>query len=212
MTPRPAAPARTARPVFFVLCVIAAGIVSLLLIAAGCVSPSASPAAEPGIPPGKYVFVDHHININGVPLNGSCSPGMNIDFPTYAFDKTTGVLMVSQYRPGSFGDDYRIVYGDGRSLSGAAGAGAGTRAKAVVSLPFTQNGLTIQSLAGDGTVTVTYQNETFRVSPGEARAVTSRVIEDRGPPLFTEPCTVEIITTDTIANAGLLDKNTIRGI
>ena len=62
-----------------------AGIV--LVVTAGCVYPTPAPLAAEPVPADKYLFIDHHINVNGVTINGTCYPAMNLDFPMYSFDK-----------------------------------------------------------------------------------------------------------------------------
>ena len=87
--------------------------------------------------PQSITFIDHHILITGELIDGQY-PCALIDFPSYNFDKDSRILQGQL--------DFKInknliaIYGDGRSLSGAAGGGVSTRLFGIYKLPFTSQG------------------------------------------------------------------------
>jgi len=89
----------------------------------------ASPTMVPDhgweLPADKYVFIDHHVHVEGVCVEGECDPGPMIDFPTYTFAEETGTL--NSWFLVEVNDALKVVYGNGMSLGGATCCGAGTQ-------------------------------------------------------------------------------------
>lgn len=189
-------------PLFIVLVV--------LLLIAGCTGQTGNDTQ------GKYVFFEHHIHLTGVPLNGTCSPGMNIDFPTYSFDANSGKLTISSMSGlKKVNESVILIYGTGKSRDGLAGSGAGTVVSAVYSMPFSFSeggNVTLDSVMADGTVFFRYDNRQLSLKPNETWENVTRIVEQYGPPDHRFNCTAEFVTTDRFHNAGILEKtNIIKG-
>ncbi len=191
----------------------------LLLLLVGCVpvTPVILPTetlapTEPVIPTvitpgsevsaGKFIFIDHHLQKEGQCVKGTCNPGPMIDFPTYSWDDANKILsaMLLNFE---INDQLKAVYGNGQSLSGIAGGGAGTRLDGVYNLPYQQNDLTLTRIDADGTAYLQYQGQSVVLETGEEwRMVTEEDIhQDQG--------TAHIVTTDRIVNYGVLEPSQI---
>lgn len=171
--------------------------------------------ASPTIPQDKYVFLEHRINTNGTSIIGDCCGGNALDFPFYYFEKK-GVLTLLGSRNKIINESLKMFYGDGESLSGCAGGGANTWASPVYSLPYTQKNVTIESIFGDGTVSLRYDQKQISLKPNGEWSVNttryeniSRIYEDRPGRFIRVNCTKKLVTTDSIYNSGFLDKGTI---
>ena len=126
------------------------------MLAAGCVTSLGFDNKTQTIPKEKYVFVEHHINTNGVTISGECAPRLWIDFPMYSFDEKKGVLTVAVLPNEPINESLILFYGGGESLSGVAGQGARTSAVPVYSLPKSfNNNVTLDSITEDGSVSST---------------------------------------------------------
>jgi len=185
-------------------------IVTAVLLVAGCVTSPGFDNQTQTFPKEKYVFIEHHINTNGVTISGDCAPPIWIDFPMYSFDESNGILKVRVHPYEPINESLKLFYGSGESLSGVAGQGANTGAVPVYSLPksFTDN-VTLDSITGDGTVSLHYNDKPISLKPNESWVNTTHIFENREPPYHATKCTAEIITTDRIRNAGFFEKRTI---
>lgn len=195
---------RTFCAVFVLMIVMVA-----MLLAAGCSTSPAPHNTSFAIPQDKYVFVEHHTRISGVLLSGDsglCGPERNLDFPSYSFEKKNGVL--SLYGPSQtpVNESVTMFYGDGVSLSGVAGYGALTWASPVYSLPHDGGNITLESISGDGTVLLCYNQERISLNPKEGWVNTTRVTRNLS---YNRSCIAEIVTNESFYNAGILDKGTI---
>ncbi|MCD1293563.1 hypothetical protein CUJ83_00945 [Methanocella sp. CWC-04] len=152
----------------------------------------------------KFIFIDHHVHINGSMVQGEYM-GPMIDFPTYSYDEETKTLSGLFYF--EVNDTLKMIYGDGRSLSGAAGGGAGTVLQGVYGLPYEKDAMKIVSMDSSGTVTMEYNNETIILRSGEKwENITSGV---RKFDLADNYAIVNLTRTDTIVNHGILEKTKI---
>lgn len=180
------------------------------VLAMSCVNPG----NEWAIRPDKYVFIDHHINTYGECIEGDCQK-LCIDFGTYDFDEAENTLNI--YHDGNvFNDliDFRInsalkiVYGDGESLSGDAGTGAGTGLSFVYKLPYKQGELEIVKVEPDGTARIIYNEISIILKSGEKWSNITTRLDTRE--CRDGPCKLKLTITDTIINYGILDKSKIR--
>ena len=153
----------------------------------------------------KCVFIDHHININGELIEGNYQGGLNIDFPTYNFDKKSKILH------GEFDFEINksllIIYGNGRSLSGIIGAGAATGLYGIYDLPYVRGKFEIKKIEPDGTVYIQYNNLLIVLKSNEEWENVSFEIDvqDYGEGIAK----ANIITTDKIVNYGIIEKSKI---
>lgn len=192
------------------------------ILAAGCTTPLESQEKTRTIPQDTYVFVEHRINTNGTTVSGDCCGGNALDYPFYFFDEKNGVLTLRGRGKITVNESLKMVYGEGESLSGCAGGGAYIWASPVYALPYTQqmtntqNNVTIETLSEDGTVVLRYGQKRISLKPEEMWSVNStryenvnRTYKDPGGRFYWINCSNEMVTTDRIYNAGILDKGTI---
>jgi hypothetical protein len=126
---------------------------------------------------------------------------LHIDFPTYSFDYTTRTLTGSVP---TINDSIQIIFGDGGSLSGAAGSGIASGLSGVKSFPYKFNNLfSIDSLKPDGTVAITYNGKSLTVTAGENWFNNTSYTDS------TIDCKVDISVTDRISNFGFLRRDQI---
>lgn len=153
----------------------------------------------------KCVFVDHHINTNGELLEGNYQGGLNIDFPTYKFDKTTKILKGEL--DFEINKSLKIIYGNGRSLSGVVGAGAATGLYGVYELPYAKGKFEIKEIESNGTVHIQYNDSLIILKSNEEWVGISSEIDTQD---FGEGIAkANIITTDKIVNYGIIGKSEI---
>lgn len=176
------------------------------LLAAGCSTSPGSENTSQAIPHDRYVFVEHHVRTDGVTISGDCSPPLSIDFPMYSFDEKSGVLEVYVSSNTPVNESLKMVYGDGESLAGIAGGGASTWASPVYSLPYAGDNVTVESISGNGTVSLRYNQEPLILKPKERRVNITQATKTSG---YLNNCTAEFVTTDSLYNSGFLDKGTI---
>ena len=157
-----------------------------------------TPAHGWELPADKYVFIDHHVHVGGECIEGECQPGPMIDFPTYAFSEETGTL--TSWLTVQVNDALKVVYGNGTSLSGVAGGGAGTQLTEIYTLPAEIEGLRIVQVDRDGTAYLEYGGELLVLVPGEAWTNSTEEVREQGAGK------ARITTTDRIVNYGILDK------
>jgi hypothetical protein len=185
------------------VCAVAVAVISLASFTSLCIESGSK--AEGVLPADQCVFVDHHVHVDGVLLEGT-SRGLMIDFPTYSFNpedrKLKGLVNFA------LNDSLLVVYGDGSSLGGAMGGGAATMLNGAYALPYTQSGLTISSVKENGAVTIEYENGTILLSPGENWTLTTseiRTVESYDG----NQSRINVTTTDRLVNYGLLNKKDI---
>lgn len=153
----------------------------------------------------KCVFVDHHVNTNGELIEGNYQGGLNIDFPTYNFNQTSKILK------GEFdfeiNKSLKIIYGNGKSLSGVVGAGAATGLFGGYDLPYAKGKFEIKQIDFDGTVHIQYNDSLIVLKSNEEWVnVTSEIdTQDFGEGIAK----ANIITTDKIVNYGIIEKSKI---
>lgn len=179
-------------------------ILMVILSTAGCTGQTESQI----IAKDKYVFLEHHINKNGI--KGPCNPGLRIDFPMYFFDKKSGKFTSPPLLAEDVNDSLILIYGSGTSLSGFAGAGTGAKVYPKYSLPFSHyDNVTVDSITADGTVFFRYNDRHLILKPNETWINVTRTMDIHGPP-GNPSCIVELEITDNFYNAGILNKNDIR--
>jgi len=173
----------------------------LSLFGVGCVQLNEIDTNE--ISSDEYVFLEHHLNTDGENLEGTY-PFLYIDFPTYSFDRTTGVLAGMISFP--INNSLKAVYGDGTSRSGHYGSGSGTRLSGIYSFPYENDGLRITSIEGNGTIHIKYRNSDLILKSGESwEDITTKI--EIYPDLM---CSIRLTETDTIINHGILKKSDIK--
>lgn len=176
-----------------------------------CCAPKSKPVekVEWRIPEDKVVFIDHHIVTSGKVVSGDYS-GAQIDMPTYSFDEKARALEGSM--DFAVDGDLKVIYGDGESLTGAAGEGAGTALTGIFELPYRGEGygtpgIEILGVDPDGTARIVYLTESITLKPGQKWSKSSSRIDTyewghrKGKARLT--------SRDTIINHGILDKSRV---
>ncbi len=153
----------------------------------------------------KCVFIDHHINTHGELIKGNYFEGPQIDFPTYTFSAETNIL--SGDINFQLNNTLKIIYGNGSSLSGLAGGGAGTGLSGVYELPYEQGVFKIMDLESNGTVHLLYNDSSIVLNSNEEWVnITSRIDTQD----FAEGIAkANLITTDKFVNHGIIKKANI---
>ena len=155
---------------------------------------------------GKCVFVDHHINTDGQLIEGNYQGGLNIDFPTYSFDETSKILS-GQFNF-EISKSLKLIYGDGSSLSGVVGSGAGTGLYGIYDFPYKKGNIEIKEIEPDGTVHIQYMDSSIVLKSNEEWVVVTSETDtqDYGEGIAK----AMITTTDKIVNYGIIEKSKIK--
>lgn len=180
------------------------------LLTTGCVNTPVAKTDPWVIPADKFVFIDRHVSRSGETVDGTCGPGMMIDFPMYSFSKETGELSGMSTRDLTINESLKIVYGDGMSIGGDLGGGASTYLTGIHALPFTKGNIIITGVSPEGVVRMVAGNETIALPAGETWTKTTIKTETREELGSTGACTMKIVTKETIFNGGILEKGKIR--
>ncbi len=181
-------------------CMLVAALSGMIVAAFGCKSSPTSLPSTSGILSGKYFFVARSVQIDGVTIEGEYI-GPMIDFPMYSFDSAGGILYGSINFP--VADSLIGVYGDGISLSGAAGGGAASGVRGIYDLPWGEDPV-VMAVHPDESVSLTRGDSLMVLARGQAwERSTSR--------LDTAATGIALLTTkECIRNYGFQLKSKIR--
>ena len=180
------------RPVVWVMVIALA-----LLGVSGCVQ-----QRTVGMPQaGEYAFLDHQIYDNGKLVSGTCPPAA-INFSTYTFQTDTGSL--EGLVPFEVNDSLLLIYGESVTLSGDYGTGGSGMLDGAYALPHTAGNLTVNGFTSDGTMYLTYHNQTIALAPGTQWTDISTGTD------VTTTCTINRTTTDILTYYGNYQKSTIK--
>ena len=153
-------------------------------------------------PEGKFLFIDHHQHSAGTCLSGDCPPGPMIDFPTYEWNEQNNQLVT--YLLGFvINTELVAIYGDGTSLEGTVGSGAGTRLSPVYELPYEKGEMTLQRIDPDGTAYFDYKEGKIILKPAqEWKKTTHQKVKQGGSEAQLE-------ITETLKNYGWIDSSQV---
>jgi hypothetical protein len=157
----------------------------------------------------KCLFVEHHVNTNGVLIEGYPSyRGREIDFAGYDFNETSRVL--SGNVDFKIDKSLKMIFGTGESLSGLAGGGEASGLCGIYEIPFERGTFEITDVSFDGTIQVQYKDSLIVLKYGETWVnISSEIVTlNKNGNVFK----VNYITTDKIVNYGIIDKNEIKVI
>lgn len=172
----------------------------LLLISVSCSKDDHDPSLD------SYLFLEQHTTVSGELISGPEPPLLQIDFPTYTFDETTGILDgVINF---TTDDKLKMIYGSGTCLSGTAGGGCGTGLTGVYSVPFQRGTFELLKLDEDGNVVFMYNNEVHDLKPGEEWSEQTTRLDT--VMVDTEISISSITTTERMKNYGFREKVNIQ--
>ena len=165
----------------------------------GCVLSQTRPSGMPQVD--QYAFLDHHMYYSGTLAGGKC-PMASINFSTYRLDTGTGTL--EGIVPFEVNDSLTLIYGESTSLAGDYGNGSSGMLSGTYALPSTTGNLTVNGFTSDGTLYITYHNQTIALGPGkqwtDITAGTDR----------TGTCTINWTEADTVTYYGNYQKSAIK--
>jgi hypothetical protein len=189
------------------VCAAAAPVLVMVavLLATGCV------AEKQELPAGNYIFVEHFVHRQWNTVEGDCSPMPLFDGPLYFMDEKTGVLSVYVCQWDQVNESLNGFYASGHGGSGGGGGGEVSSASPVYTFPRTfPDGVTLDSVARDGVVSLHYQNTTITLKPGERLVVNTTRSRVNESGIKGAGCTKEIVITDWVSNAGIFEKEKIQ--
>ena len=169
----------------------AIAVLLLLVTCAGCTGLSQRPEGFP--PSGQYAFLEHRLMYTGTLVSGTC-PAPAISVSPYIFDADTKTL--AGIVPFETNGSLLIVYGEETTLSGAYGSGGYGELSGAYALPYTNGNLTVNGFTKDGTMYLSYNNQTLALEPGTQWTDISTGTET------TRACTVNRTVTDIITYYG----------
>jgi|GEM_PF-1562364 len=149
---------------------------------------------------GSVLFIDQHEIRTGRIIAGDWTQ-MLLGSPTYSFDDDTRVLSGTM----DFElDGILAIFGNGVTYGGNLGNRVATELAAVTSVPFTSDGYSITRILEDGTITMSYNNETIKLKPGETWnkvVTTDEAKQNIG--------LIRITSNNTITNYGFLESGNV---
>jgi hypothetical protein len=157
-------------------------------------------AGNPGYGEGSVIFLEHKTSVRGRLVNGTY-PARSLSEQGYWYDPGQKVLAgLSLPANGSI----KAILGVSRSLMQDAGDGTASEAHGIYSLPWRgAEGITLEAILPDGTVTLTYNGSQITLAPGERwERVTTEIVE---APEYS----IRLIKGDAIRNNGALSRPSI---
>lgn len=153
----------------------------------------------------KCVFLEHHLSTNGELIEGNYKQGPGIDSPTFDFDSTKGILSgVIFFEINKF---LKVIYGNGRSYSGAAGYGVSTSLMGIYELPFSLENFKIEQVEENGTIHFLYNDSTIVLKSNEEWVNKSTRIDIQNN--SGEVAKAQLTTTNSFINHGIIEKSKI---
>jgi len=129
----------------------------------------------PPEPPMKWLFFEVWTTKSGTLVNGTC-PGKVIDFPTYWFTQSSGVLKSVDLNF-TLDKGLKIIYGSGTSLGGDAGEGEASNLAGVTKLPYDTDDVRILSMSNTTALSVDFAGNTLNLRAGESWEKRSEAVE-----------------------------------
>jgi hypothetical protein len=179
-------------------CAAIAAVLVVLVLLAGC---TGTQQRGEGLPPsGEYAFLDHRISYTGTLVSGNC-PDPAISVSPYVFDAEKETL--AGIVPFEVNSSLLLVYGESTTLSGGYGSGGYGTLDGAYALPYRNGNLTVEGFTGNGTMYLTYDNQTIALEPGSQWMDVSTGMET------TRACTVNRTVTDIITYYGNVPQSGI---
>ncbi|MFA5269505.1 MAG: hypothetical protein WC379_16190 [Methanoregula sp.] len=225
MTVRPVDPDIRRRPIYATVALVL--VMVAVLLAAGCVSPGFE-NKTPSLPEEKYIYLHHDVSSYVTVASGHCFYlSIAYSFPN-TFNEKTGILSVDTSPNQAVNDSMVLFYNQGgvryfskpeEGQEDQIFQGGGNGFVYLLPRQFTlyNDNVTIESVTGDGTVSLRYNNQPVVLKPKERFENITRTIHscecswgslESNP--VTSGCSDEYLTTDSIYNAGIFDKSAIK--
>jgi len=160
------------------------------------------------LPLQQVPFVEYWSELHGEWLDERISGGMNIDFPTYWFDKSARILTDYGRHGIETNSPWVLLLGSGQSNHGDAGGGAASGLDAIYSLPCTTNGVSLIRSQTNGTVTLRCWGELHTLDPGDV--VRHETTWIRTNVVRGESFRIRLTEKERIENFGLIDRNHVK--
>lgn len=180
--------------------VIGLATILLLLVSISCNEEVNDPTLE------QYLFLEQHTAVSGVLISGPEPPVLHIDFPTYNFDATSGIL--NGIVDFNINDNLKMIYGSGTSLLGTAGSGSATGLTGVYEIPYVRGSFELLKLDDVGNVVFMYNDAVHNLKPGEVWTDESSLLDT--VMVDNEISISEITTSERITNYGFQLKSNIQ--
>ena len=154
----------------------------------------------PGHSGDTALFIEHINHTRGKLTFGNYS-GQTLNDLDYVYDAEKRALMPIKEAPSG---EFIALIGSGKGLSWDAGSGASNEIYAITGFPAEVDGMIIQDIADDGTVTILYDGSMISLAPGQRwENVTSCRIDD-------PECRMRLTGADIIRNQGFIKKTDIK--
>jgi len=152
---------------------------------------------------GEYAFLEHQTYYYGTLVRGNCSPSA-LTISTYHLDTDNRTLkgLVSF----DLNDSLVLIYGKSTVLSGDYGNGGSGLLSGAYTLPYTSGNLTVTGFTAEGTMYLTYHNQTLALEPGTRWTDISTGTET------TTTCSINRTVTDTITYYGNFPRSEVKKI
>lgn len=206
---------------------VALVLAAAMVMSAGCVSEGFNNQTR-SMPEEKYIYLHHDVSSYVTEISGHCSYfSIAYNFPN-TFNEKTGILSVDTSSNQAVNDSLILFYNQGgvryfskpeEEQEGQIFHGGGNGFVYSSSRQFTldNDNVTIESVAGDGTVSLRYNNQPVVLKPKERFENITRRIHScecswvsGEPNPVTSGCSDEYLTTDSIYNAGVFNKSAIK--
>ncbi len=156
----------------------------------------------------RVLFLEHLVEESGRQIVGKYDKFFSYDSLIYKWDEDNQTLENMGREHETLVEGVRILYGNGRRLSGDYGSGTGNGLWTIFSTPYTPEwtGVELQRLDADGTVSLRYESQNYVLKAGQKlqrRYYSLR--RDKNSLLL-------IITTEWFENHGFLRPDQIIGI
>lgn len=193
----------------------ALAVLAICVAACGCALPLGDGG---GVPPDKFVFIEHSTVSSGYLIEGNVSyqpytspySGPHICDDFYSYGAEDRSLSVASLDPDNR-DDFIAMMGNRYALSGLAGSGTSAVYYFENRTPFEDFGINVTRIEANGTCTVLYRGLNITLKPGESWSNESSVFKEKQN--VTDPLTtvkINITTGETITNYGLLNKSDVK--
>lgn len=173
------------------------------LLAVGTAVPTACMLAErivaPGPGDGSVVLIEHLKQTRGQLVNGTY-PAASLDGHGYQFDAVRRQISGSGI---TANDSLRVVLGFTETLAQDAGSGTAGDIYGIREMPACAGDVAVESLAPDGTVTLTYNGTRIVIAPGERWETISSEVA------CTPEYAIKFMRSDAIRNQGFLVRSDI---